>query len=151
MADQRANPQTNPLPNPMQRFAVTPDEITRVLDVFYARVRHHPELGPVFNAHIGTTDTEWVEHIEKINRFWRNAILRERVYDGNPMRVHVNAGDIKTNHFAPWLGMFEEVLRAELSPDIADSWMALAQRIGRGFQMQMEDMRRPTTEVPKLF
>lgn len=141
----------DPQSNPMQRFAITPDQIARVLDVFYTRVRHHPELGPVFNGHIGESNAEWAEHIEKINRFWRNAILRERVYDGNPMRVHMAATDIKTNHFAPWLGLFEEVLMAELPNETARPWLALAQRIGRGFQMQMDDMRRPTSEVPKLF
>ena len=56
------------------RFDVTPEQIDRVVAVFYAAIRRHEVLGPIFNAHV----TDWPEHEEKIARFWRNAILRER-------------------------------------------------------------------------
>lgn len=137
--------------NPLARFPVSGDQIARVMQVFYTRIRRHPELGPVFNAHIGETDAEWAAHIDKIESFWRNAILREKGYDGNPMRVHVGSPDIRLEHFAPWLEMFEEVLRQELPEDLANTWIALAQRIGRAFQFQMEDTRRPASTPPKLF
>jgi len=62
------------------RFPLTPDQIDRVVTLFYAAIRRHEVLGPIFARHV----TDWPEHEEKIARFWRNAILAERGYDGNP-------------------------------------------------------------------
>lgn len=121
-----------PLP---PRFDVTAEEIGRVVARFYAKIRRHPDLGPVFAAHVG----DWPAHEEKIARFWRNAILFERCYDGNPMAAHLAAGDVEPGHFAPWLALFDEVL-AELLPEAsARAWSALAHRIGRGLRMGVED------------
>ena len=135
------------LPNPLARFAITAAQIERVVTRFYARVRTHPVLGPIFAAHV----TNWPEHEAKIAGFWRNAILRERSYDGNPMRVHVTRPEIKPEHFAVWLGLFHEVLRAELPEDIAAQWAALADRIGEGCRTGIVSMRQRPDEVPSLF
>ena len=35
---------------------------------FYADVRQHEDIGPIFSAHI----TDWPAHLEKIADFWRN-------------------------------------------------------------------------------
>lgn len=53
------------------RFPITPQEIEAVVADFYAQVRLHPVLGPVFARHV----TDWPAHEAKIARFWRNAIL----------------------------------------------------------------------------
>lgn len=121
------------------RPAVTHDQIDRVMASFYARVRRHPDLGPVFNAHIGTTDTLWEAHVAKIAAFWRGALLGEPGYDGFPMPVHVQSDDITPALFAPWLALLDQVLGEELDEDTAARWSALAHRIGRGFRMAMGD------------
>lgn len=87
--------------NPLQLFDISPEDISRVVARFYARIRQHPDLGPVFAAHIA--EGEWSAHEEKICRFWRNAILKERCYDGQPMRVHLQTPEIRAEHFAQWL------------------------------------------------
>lgn len=115
----------------MKRFDVSPDQIDRVVAVFYAAIRRHEVLGPVFARHV----TDWPEHEEKIARFWRNAILYERNYDGNPMQVHMRAGDVRPDHFTPWLALFDETLRRTLAPEPAAQWSALAHRIGAGLRM----------------
>jgi hypothetical protein len=83
-----------PLP---PRFAVTPEEIDRVVADFYAAIRAHPSLGPVFAVHV----TDWPAHEAKIAGFWRNAILYERSYDGNPLQVHREAGNVRPGMFSP--------------------------------------------------
>ena len=82
------------------RIPVTPEQIDAVVADFYAFVREHPGLGPVFARHV----TDWPAHEAKIARFWRNAILYERGYDGNPLAVHRDAGDVRPGMFDPWLG-----------------------------------------------
>ncbi|WP_420858258.1 group III truncated hemoglobin [Marivivens marinus] len=116
------------------RFDVTADQIDRVVATFYDCVRRHPGLGPVFAAHV----TDWPAHEAKIARFWRNAILFERSYDGNPMQVHRAAGNVRPPMFDIWLGLFDSVLRLELPEDTAAAWSALAHRIGRGLRLGLE-------------
>ena len=113
------------------RFDVTPEQIDRVVQTFYAAVRRHEVLGPVFARHV----TDWPAHEAKIAAFWRNAILYERAYDGNPMQVHRDAGDVRPDHFPPWLALFDETLRRTLPADSAAAWSALAHRIGASLSM----------------
>ncbi|MDO5646893.1 group III truncated hemoglobin [Paracoccus sp. (in: a-proteobacteria)] len=127
------------------RFDITADQIDRVVAVFYAAIRRHEVLGPVFNRHVH----DWPEHEAKIAAFWRNAILYERGYDGNPMRVHMAAGDVHADHFAPWLALFDETLRRTVPPEPAAAWSALAHRIGQGLRMGVSDLR-DTRGVPNL-
>ena len=135
-------PQINVMVTP--RFDITPAQIDRVVTVFYAAIRRHEVLGPVFANHV----TDWPEHEAKIARFWRNAILRDRLYDGNPMRVHMAAGDVRAFHFAPWLALFDETLRRTLPEAQAQGWSALAHRIGAGLRMGVEDLRERRTGPP---
>ncbi len=111
-----------------RRFEITAEEIGVVVARFYADIRHHPVLGPVFARHV----TDWSEHESRIMSFWRNAILREQGYDGNPMFVHKKAGDIRAEMFPIWLDLFDKVLAANLTIDQAHNWSALAHRIGKG-------------------
>lgn len=110
------------------RIAVTEAQIDRVVRRFYTLVRANPALGPIFAGHV----KDWPAHEEKIGRFWRNAILFQRQYNGNPMQVHAAAGDVHAQHFPIWLNLFDGVLSEELPQQLADSWSALAHRIGRG-------------------
>lgn len=130
------------------RFDISAEQIDRVVAVFYAAIRRHEVLGPVFANHV----SDWPEHEEKIARFWRNAILRERVYDGNPMRAHMAAGDVEAGHFTPWLALFDETLNRCLPEAEAAGWSMLAHRIGAGLRMGVEDLRdRRPDRVPSLF
>lgn len=135
--------------HPMKRFDITAEEIDRIVALFYVRIRAHAELGPIFALYV--EDAEWPEHEGKIARFWRNAILREKSYNGNPMRVHVSRPEIEAHHFAQWLGLFHQVLNQQLPAEIALQWGALADRIGEGFRTGIVAMRQPKDAPPKLF
>ena len=112
------------------RFPITPEQIDAVVADFYAVVRMHPVLGPVFAAHV----SDWTEHEAKIARFWRNAIMFERSYDGNPMAAHHRAGNVRPGMFEPWLEQFDMVLQRNLPPEIAAAWSVLVHRIGMGLR-----------------
>jgi hemoglobin len=131
----------------LAKFDITRDEIARVVHAFYALVRQHPGLGPVFAAHV----TDWDSHEEKIIRFWANAILNERDYDGNPLAVHRKAGNVRPGMFDPWLGLFDLTLRLELRPDQAAAWSELAHRIGRSLRAGVVEKVHGADGVPRLF
>ncbi|MDO5613167.1 MAG: group III truncated hemoglobin [Paracoccus sp. (in: a-proteobacteria)] len=128
------------------RFDISPEQIDRVVAVFYAAIRRHEVLGPVFSRHVH----DWPEHEARIAAFWRNAILFQRGYDGNPMRVHMAAGDVRAEHFTPWLALFDETLRRTLPPEPAAAWSALAHRIGAGLRMGVQDLRDRAPGPPVL-
>lgn len=136
MSGRQARPMIPP------RFPVTAEQIDRVVAEFYASVRRHPVLGPVFAAHV----TDWPAHEAKIAGFWRNAILFERSYDGNPMAVHKAAGNVRPGMFIPWLALFDATLARSLPPETAAAWSALAHRIGRGLSLGLQDYGG----IPKL-
>lgn len=116
------------------RFPITAAQIDQVVSRFYTEIRSDADLAPIFAAHV----TDWPAHEAKIARFWRNAILFERDYDGNPMQVHMSAGNVVPSHFSIWLGLFDSVLFAELPDTIAQAWSTLAHRIGRGLRFGLE-------------
>lgn len=64
------------------------------------------------------------------------------------MAAHMAAGNVEGPHFAIWLGLFDEVLNAELPPDLAAAWSALAHRIGRGLRLGIEGAA--SDGLPKL-
>jgi len=133
-----------PLP---PRLDVTPEEIDRVVADFYAAVRVHSGLGPVFAAHV----TDWPAHEAKIAGFWRNAILYDRSYDGNPLQVHREAGNVRPGMFDTWLALFDSVLARNLPPGPAAAWSALAHRIGRSLRYGLTEETEGPGGVPKLF
>lgn len=128
------------------RFDITRPEIERVVATFYAAIRQHPGLGPVFAAHV----TDWSKHEAKIADFWANTILHERCYDGSPMVAHMRAGNVKPGMFSTWLDLFDAVLRKELPPKQAAAWSALAHRIGRSLRAGVVERETLPGGVPKL-
>ncbi len=128
------------------RFEITRSEIERVVAAFYEVVRVHPGLGPVFAMHV----TDWPSHEAKIAGFWANAILHERSYDGNPLAVHRQAGNVRPGMFDAWLGLFDSVLKRELRPDQAAAWSMLAHRIGRSLRAGVVEKQTGPGGVPIL-
>ena len=128
------------------RFDITRAQIERVVATFYKAIRRHPGLGPVFAAHV----TDWPGHEAKIANFWANSILHERCYDGSPMAAHVAARNVRPGMFSTWLDLFDSVLRAELTPDQAAAWSALAHRIGRSLRAGVVDRETLPGGIPKL-
>lgn len=129
------------------RFAITEDQIDRVIAKFYVAARQDPQIGPIFAAHVA----DWTAHEAKIGKFWRNAILFQRGYDGNPMHVHMNVAGLNTRHFAPWLRLFDSVLAAELPQESAQAWSALTHRIARGLSYGIETYSTgATSDVPQF-
>jgi len=134
------------MPATPPRFAVTPADIDRVVASFYAAIRQHPTLGPVFATHV----TDWPAHEAKIAAFWCNAILMERSYDGNPLAVHQAAGNVRPGMFAPWLQLFDATLAGTLPAQAAAEWSALAHKIGAGLRFGVTDRATLADGVPKL-
>ena len=93
------------------------DEISLLVESFYAKVREDPALGPVFNGAI----TDWPEHLEKLSAFWSSVMLTTGRYKGNPMAAHLkHLETIRTPMFERWLELWRETARETLGEHGAD-------------------------------
>ena len=128
------------------RFDITASQIDDMVQAFYAEIREHEVLGPIFAHHVN----DWPKHEAKIARFWRNAILFERGFDGRPQQVHMQRPEVMAEHFPFWLDLFEQVAQGVLPDQTAAAWTALARRIGAGMQMGIAQARASAGAVPDL-
>lgn len=86
---------------------ITSREDIRVLvDSFYANVREHELIGPVFNGVIGD---QWALHLEKMYRFWETVLLGEKTYFGSPFPPHATL-PVEQQHFAAWLNLWYKTI-----------------------------------------
>jgi hemoglobin len=98
--------------------------VERLLRHFYADVRQHSLIGPIFNSKI----ENWPEHIEKIARFWTQVAGGPARYTGGMPIKHMPLG-LREEHFAAWLGLWEINCRQWLTPECAQEMIAQAQQI----------------------
>lgn len=109
--------------------AITEENITTMVHEFYARVREHEIIGPVFNDRL---EGRWDFHLESMVNFWSNVLLRTGRYFGNPLMKHRNVSAMRREHFADWLDLFRETLDDIYEPEVADVIHLAAQRMAGG-------------------
>ena len=102
--------------------------LTCFLDAFYTRVRGDALIGPVFAAAIPEAD--WPRHMATIQAFWSSVLFKTGRYKGNPFGKHLALSRLRPEHFARWLGLFEETASAHFSREIAAMLIERAHRIG---------------------
>ena len=105
------------------------ETLTILLRHFYADVRQHGLLGPVFNQHIH----DWPAHLAKIGEFWARLTGGPSGFVGSLPLKHAPLG-IDARHFDAWLGLWEANCRCYLAPGEALELFELAQMIGRRLQ-----------------
>jgi hemoglobin len=93
---------------------------------FYADVRQHHVIGPIFNARI----QNWPEHVSKIAEFWARATGGPSSYTGQMPIKHLKLG-LSPEHFAAWLRLWEWNCKRHLQPAEAEEMIALAHGIGQ--------------------
>jgi hemoglobin len=113
----------------------TEDGIRRLLELFYGRVRHDAQLGPVFAKAVGTTDAAWTPHLARLADFWSSVMLRSGRYHGDPFSAHLRLPDLEPAMFDRWLALFGESCAEVLEPDVADAFRERAGRIASSLRM----------------
>ncbi len=100
--------------------------LTLLLRHFYADVRQHQLIGPIFNGKI----QDWPEHLAKIAEFWARIMGGPSLYAGQMPAKHLHLG-IEPQHFAAWLGLWTSNCRCYLKPEEAEEAIQLARDIAR--------------------
>ena len=114
---------------------ITEATIPELVDAFYARVRAHPRLGPVFDAAIA--DDEWPAHLARMHAFWSSVMLTSGRYKGNPVAVHAAVAGLTPELFPEWLTLFEATARALFVPALAARFVAKARSIAESLRLAL--------------
>ena len=101
-------------------------QIEDLVTTFYARIRVHPTLGPIFERVIGS---DWTAHLKLMCDFWSSVMLTTGRYKGRPIPAHVKIPGIEPQHFAQWLALFEQTAQERFTPDLAAAFVEKARRI----------------------
>lgn len=114
---------------PEPHFAsITPEQISALVDEFYAEVRAEPRLGPLFESRV---QGRWDAHLERMNIFWRSVLLKSGEYVGQPVAVHMTISHLREDDFRVWLALFEQTATRVFHPEAVPHVISAARRIGR--------------------
>lgn len=116
------------------------ENIQKLMDVFYAKVRKDPQLSTVFLPAVGEDNESWEKHKEKIGRFWRQMLLGEPVFDGQPLKKHIELPPFPREFFATWLNLFSASLHQIYEPEVAEAILHKATMIAQRFQVAIYEM-----------
>jgi len=109
------------------------DDIKRLVDTFYAKVREDKILAPIFNERI---QNRWPEHLAKMYTFWQTILLNEHTYFGSPFPPHAQL-PIDHKHFERWLGLFNETVDDLFDGQIAKEAKWRARKMAQMFELKI--------------
>ncbi len=112
---------------------VSEDEIVRLVDAFYAKVRRDPILAPVFERAIASE--AWPRHLAKMYDFWSAVMRTSGRYKGNPLAVHARIEGLEEAMFEPWLTLFRETAAELFPPEVAALFRIKSERIAESLKL----------------
>jgi len=88
-------------------------DISNLVNTFYAKIRKHEFLGPIFNNHIPAD--KWTEHLDKLTDFWETNLFGIAKYKGSITQKHLEVDKqinytISQEHFGKWLQLWFETI-----------------------------------------
>ncbi len=120
------------VPGP-QLCSITDDAIALLVDRFYAAIRRHPVLAPVFDRAIAPE--QWPTHLATMRKFWSSVMQASGAYSGNPVAVHRAMRGLERPMFAQWLALFEATATALFTPEPAAAFVFKARRIAMSLEL----------------
>ncbi len=118
-------------------------DVHALVKTFYAKVRLHSELGPIFNRVV----EDWDNHIEEISKFWRNTLFGEFVYKSNPMKAHIDVDQdalqpLEQRHFGNWLELWFSTIDSMFEGDLAHRAKEHARNMAHILFMRIVETRK---------
>jgi hemoglobin len=105
--------------------------ISALVEAFYARIRSHLVLGPIFASKV----VNWAPHLGRMKDFWASIAIESGRFRGNPMLKHIAIPGLSSAHFQMWLGLWDEALADVVTnPDAVSLFHDRAQRIATSLQ-----------------
>jgi hemoglobin len=96
------------------------DDIRKLVDSFYEKVKQDTVIGFIFHDTIGT---DWSHHLPIMYSFWSMVLLNEQGYVGNPIKKHIDIDKripLQPEHYDRWLQLWVETVDEYFKGDVAD-------------------------------
>jgi hemoglobin len=113
---------------------ITLEDIKKLVDTFYEKVREDELIGRIFNERI---QNRWPQHLEKMYTFWQTVLLGEHTYFGSPFPPHANL-PISHNHFERWMQLFNQTLDELFTGEKAEEAKWRAAKMAEIFESKIE-------------
>lgn len=110
------------------------EDIKKLVDTFYEKVRKDKLIGPIFNERILD---RWPQHLEKMYTFWQTLLLEERTYFGSPFPAHANL-PISHDHFERWMNLFNKTVDELFKGEKANEAKWRAEKMAEIFESKIE-------------
>jgi hemoglobin len=88
----------------------TREDIVRLVDSFYEKVKHDELIGSLFTT---VFNVNWGRHLPVMYDFWQNMLFYTGSYSGNPLESHRRLHQVfplKEEHFNRWVVLFTETV-----------------------------------------
>jgi len=118
------------------------DEIVRLVDAFYTRVREDDLLGPIFDE---VARVDWAEHLPKMYAFWETVLFGAGTFRGNPLAVHsalAQKTPLTSREFDRWVELFQATVDELFEGPVAEDARMRAARIAFTMQHHLGMARR---------
>lgn len=105
------------------------EDIVRLVDAFYGRVRADDVLGPIFDD---VARVDWPAHLPKMYAFWDAVLFGTAGFKGNPLGAHLQLAQLTplgSREFGRWIELFHATVDALFCGTTADEAKTRASRI----------------------
>lgn len=126
----------------MKKDIETREDIVRLVDTFYDKVKVDPTIGFIFDE---VAKVDWGRHLPRMYSFWSSILLGEKTFDGNPMAKHVELGRITPmteTQFSAWKKLLTETIYELFEGNKADEAIIRAENIARLMLFNIEKSNR---------
>ena len=106
-------------------------DIRVVVLAFYHDIEADPVIGRFFAG------LDWSAHLPTMVRFWSSVVFHTGAYHGRPFDPHARMPGLDREHFARWLGRFEQAVDAHFAGENAGRMKAKAGQIAGVFQTRL--------------
>jgi hemoglobin len=110
------------------------DDIVRLVDAFYDRVRADSLLGPIFDE---VARVDWAAHLPKMYAFWDSVLFASAGFKGNPLAVHralARRTPLTNVEFSRWVTLFHETVDSLFAGPMAEEAKTRAVRVAMVMQ-----------------
>ncbi len=113
------------------------DDVKRLVDTFYTKVRDDKMLAPIFNDRI---KDRWPQHLEKMYTFWQTLLLDQHTYFGSPFPPHAQL-PVQHEHFVRWMLLFTATVDELFAGEKAMEAKWRAGKMAQMFEYKIERFR----------
>ena len=100
-------------------------EVRRLVEAFYAKVRADALLAPIFESRIA----DWDRHTEAMVAFWSSVLRGSKVYRSTPVGAHAGLPTLTAELFRRWTRVFRETTAAQPNQRMGRRANRVAERI----------------------